>query len=352
MDKSDRERFRDVAEQLAERIAAQTFDAHKSLFSKYETKLNKVKEYVTHHLRYLALAIEMEKPDFFGDYWAWNRSVLEGRKVPMEELRRFLPLFLKEVKAAIPRTMHTSVEAAIAKASEVMDLPSVTPPSFLDEEAALAPLAEQYLKLLLAADRERASTLILQSVDEGTRIVDIYLNVFQPVQQEIGRLWQTNEIGVAKEHYATAVTQLIMSQLYPRMFATKKNGKRMIAACVGKELHEIGVRMVADIFELSGWDTFYLGASTNVIALREAVDEHSPDILALSAASINMFDEVDVIIASLKKTFSDSIKILVGGFAFNMIPDMWQKVGADGFAVDGLKALNVAEELLFISGGE
>ncbi|WP_440120087.1 hypothetical protein [Paenibacillus sp. QZ-Y1] len=33
----------------------------------------------------------------------------------------------------------------------------------------------------------------------------------------------------------------------------------MVAACVGSEQHEIGLRMLTDVFEMEGWDTYYLG---------------------------------------------------------------------------------------------
>ena len=64
--------------------------------------------------------------------------------------------------------------------------------------------------------------------------------------REVGRLWQMNRLSVAQEHYVTAATQLIMSQLYPLVFRTARRDRRIVAACVGGELHELGVRMVAD----------------------------------------------------------------------------------------------------------
>ena len=63
---------------------------------------------------------------------------------------------------------------------------------------------------------------------------------------------------MAQEHYCTAATQLIMSQLYPYIFTTGKNGRVLVGTCVSGDLHEIGVRMVSDFFEMEGWDTFYL----------------------------------------------------------------------------------------------
>ena len=78
-----------------------------------------------------------------------------------------------------------------------------------------------------------------------------------------------NLLSVAQEHYCTAATQLVMSQLYPRIFSTERRGRTLVAARVADDLHEIGLRMVADFFEMEGWDTFYVGA-TFVVNLRAA----------------------------------------------------------------------------------
>ncbi len=91
--------------------------------------------------------------------------------------------------------------------------------------------------------------------------MQLYLQVFQPALHRVGRLWQLNRVGVAEEHYCTAATQLIMSQLYPYLFTGERHRRIMVATCASGELHEIGARMVSDFFELEGWDTIYLGAS-------------------------------------------------------------------------------------------
>ena len=105
---------------------------------------------------------------------------------------------------------------------------------------------------------------------------DIYLQVFQRSQYEIGRLWQMNKLTMAQEHYCSAATQLIMSLLYPRIFDTKKIGARLVAACVQGDLHEIGLRIVSDFFEIEGWDTFYLGANTPTSGILDTLRNVAP----------------------------------------------------------------------------
>ena len=57
----------------------------------------------------------------------------------------------------------------------------------------------------------------------------------------------------------------------------------MIAVCVGNELHEIGMRMVADFFELSGWDSVFLGSNIPNQMIIEQLLENKTHVLAVSA---------------------------------------------------------------------
>ena len=157
------------------------------------------------------------------------------------------------------------------------------PPTFLPDDAPFVDLAREYLDLLLHGDRNQAGRLILNKAEDGMHVKDIYLHVFQPTQYEIGRLWQTNRIGVAQEHFCTAAAQTIMSQLYPFVFSAHKTGRRLAAACVGGELHEIGARMLADFFEMDGWDTYYLGANTPSDAVVRTILDRETHLLCLSS---------------------------------------------------------------------
>ncbi len=83
------------------------------------------------------------------------------------------------------------------------------------------------------------------------------LRVFQPALYEVSELWQRNIISVSQEHYCTVATQFTMSLLYPHIFRGKKSDRVFVGCCVGGELHEIGMRMVTDFFEIEGDCWFY-----------------------------------------------------------------------------------------------
>ena len=207
--------------------------------------------------------------------------------------------------------------------------------------------AQDYLSALLRTERHLASSLILAAVQAGIPIRDLYLQVFQLSQREVGRLWQMNQISVAQEHYCTAATQLIMSQLYPYIFSGERRKRTLIAACVAGDPHEIGARMVSDLLEMEGWNTIYLGANVPTSSIIQLMREREVDVLALSATMTFHVPAVERVIADIRHAQEvRPAKIMVGGYPFNIAPELWRQIGADAWAPDAAQAIAVADRLL------
>lgn len=218
---------------------------------------------------------------------------------------------------------------------------------FKVESGAYFELASLYLESLLMVQSKTASDMIIKAVKQGVEIKDIYIYVFEPCQHEIGRLWQTNQITIYQEHFCTAATQNIMSKLYPYIFRNEKNGHKLVATCVNGEIHEMGIRMVADLFEIEGWDTYYLGADTPFESILKTLKLVNPDILAISISMAFNIRSVVELINKIKQNCENlDLKIMVGGRPFIISPDLWKKVGADGSASNAIKAITLANKLL------
>jgi methanogenic corrinoid protein MtbC1 len=272
--------------------------------------------------------------------------MLEARHVPAADLAENL----RVLRAVIAEQLATE-ESKIA--IEYLDHAlsqfdsGAAGPSHLSGDDPLTVIARRYLDALLSGDRRLAATLITDAVNGGTDVRDIYLRVFQPALYEIGRLWQGNEISVAQEHYSSAATQLIMSQLYPRIFNAARRGQTLIAACAPGDLHEIGLRALCDYFELAGWDTHYLGGNVPIPDLLDLLSKRHADVLALSATMTFHLAAIRATIGAVRKREEyKHVVILAGGHPFNLVSDLWRSVGADGCARDAGQALQVAEALL------
>eukprot|EP00913_Durusdinium_trenchii_P019517 g18347.t1 len=276
-----------------------------------------------YHLRYLSESVEAQSPVLFEDYIQWVRTLLEQRNVPTADLSRHLEILADVLRSELTTAEFSDVEPFIDAGIQCLTAAS---PEFHSEleTSGIRRLADRYLAELLAGQRHRAVQLILDAIDQGTTVRDIYLHVFQPVQREVGRLWQMNRISIAEEHFCTAVTQLVMSQLYPQLLNRQAVDLVAVCSCIGSDLHELGARMIADFLELEGWDTYYLGANTPTPGLIKVIGQRNADLLALSATMTYHLPQIRATIAAVRK--ESSVKIVVGGRPFNLQQDLWKQL--------------------------
>ncbi len=330
---------------LARRIVERHFYLHPELSRQDAEERARVLDMADSQLRYLREALATNRNELFVDQIAWTRATGNARGMPERKLLDLLASLEQVVREDFPPHEVDRILNAIAAARSGMD---ASPPSvsYLLEDAPLAELAQEYLDALLGLNRHRAYALIETALEQGATIADIYLGVFQPVLREVGRLWQLNHLGVAHEHFISAATQTIMSRLYPRIFGSQRVDRRLVMACVGDELHEIGARMVADLFELAGWDTLYLGANVEATDLAALLSRESPDLLCLS---VTLGEHLGMLREQIQQVRQEpgcaGVKILVGGQPFNLAPSLWRQLGADGYATNATEAVAVVTSL-------
>ena len=333
--------------ELAEKVVNRQYRAQPEIWKSFEDPLRaKSIRDVSYHLTYLIEALKVDDPLLFLDYLSWVKVLFAGLHFPPEVIFSTLEAIQEEIGKAFDKSEALPAFELISSGISHLTTAPDSIPSVLQGSSPLDLLAKEYLANLLKNDRSSASVLILDSIKNGLPIKDIYINVFQRTQHEVGRLWQMNQISVAQEHFCTAATQLIMSQLYPYLFGGERKQKKIVITCVGGELHEIGARMVADFFELGGWDTTYLGANTPTESIINMVDQVEANALALSTTITFHVSEVKNLIDRIHQTTSRPIPVLVGGFPFNISQELWRKVGADGFARDASEAVEIADGLM------
>lgn len=296
-------------------------------------------------LSYLATALFADNPELFVDYVGWARVALTKEPAVSADLEFNLRCLCDALRFELPLE---SAEVAIGFVSDAIErLPSLPEelPSFTESAHVHAPLARQFIQSLIQGDRRAASRLVLDAVEDGISVPAIYLHVLQPSLYEIGRLWQMKRIDVAREHFCTAVIKSIMSQLHPHIAANEeKAGRIIVTTCVAGDQHDIGIQMVADFFEMAGWDSYYLGASTPTDSVVNELIDRKADVLGISVTIASYVPVLVDLIQTVRRTPEcKKVKILVGGYPFRLDPDLWSAVGADGEALDAEGAIEKAQ---------
>ena len=198
----------------------------------------------------------------------------------------------------------------------------------------LASLLDRYLAAQLQGQRKEALRLIVEEgLGAGVSVPDLELKVIGPAQREIGRLWHENRITVAQEHLATAISQLVLAQLYRHLPRDPPNGKRVTVACVEGELHEVGARMASDFLEMAGFDVDFLGANVPTDHLLSYVRDARPDLLCLSATLSFHVPALQDAVARVRAQDA-TLPIAVGGLAFEWAGGLQEKLGVTFYGKD------------------
>jgi len=181
-------------------------------------------------------------------------------------------------------------------------------------------LVQEFLQNLLKGNRSNCSAIARKYLEQNPSIKDLYEEVFKVSLYEVGRLWETNQITVATEHLATAVVEGILNDLFEQIVPKKKYSKKVVVTCVENEKHQVGIKMVADVFEMKGWESFFLGTGIPTSELVKFIRETQPDILAISLSVYFNFANLLKMLELLKSEFPE-LQIILGGQAFSHASD-------------------------------
>ncbi len=175
---------------------------------------------------------------------------------------------------------------------------------------------DEYKSNLLAGNREVCINITQRLLDLNIPVKDLYLGLFQRSLYEVGDLWAAKKISVAIEHVCTSITEGLISLTYPKIFKGKNNGKKVVVACTPGENHQVGAKLVADYFELHGWNSYFVGANTPYFTLAEYLTVNTPDLLAVSMSVDFHFGSLNELLKNVSSDFPD-LKVIIGGAGFN-----------------------------------
>jgi MerR family transcriptional regulator, light-induced transcriptional regulator len=196
--------------------------------------------------------------------------------------------------------------------------PDQEPPKKRDEDMITEQLFQNYLNDLLGGRRSRCLQTVRTLIDKDIGVKQIYVDLFQRSMYQVGEFWEENRITVANEHLATAITENLISLIYPKIFSRQPSGKKAIIACTVNEYHQIGAKMVADILEMNGWDGYFLGANTPPEEVLPNIQDIQPDVVGFSLSMPSNVDNLKHAIEMVKTDFP-RLELVYGGQAFRWL---------------------------------
>ena len=189
--------------------------------------------------------------------------------------------------------------------------------------------------------KESVEKALADGVDPG-EILDAMINAMG----EVGRLFEEGEYFVPEMLIAARAMKTGMDILKPQLVdADIQPAGKIVAGTVKGDLHDIGKNLVCMMLEGAGFQVVDLGSDVSPEAFVNAVNEHHPDFIAMSALLTTTMPNMQTTIEALKVAgVRDQVKVLIGGAP---ITDAYaEKIGADGYAPDASRAVKLAKALV------
>lgn len=300
------------------------------------------------HLEFLRPVLEFGLLQPMVDYLHWVATALGTRELSAAHL----PLSLDWLGEYIAENMAPSeaviVVAALRNAKQRYQQGAQTGVTHCAEIVAPWPECAAFTEALLAGDKCAALAQFDACLVNGRNLIDVEQNLVQAALYRIGKLWQNNQVTVAQEHLATAIAQMVMTRAMMKSSIPSSNGRLVVLACVEGNMHAVGLHMVADAFQLAGWEVQILGANVPSEALIAHVIAIEPDLLGLSVAFAHQLMGVRKVITGLTQLLGcQRPPVIVGGLAINQFSALAGKLGADCWSEYASGAVAVAASLTF-----
>lgn len=204
----------------------------------------------------------------------------------------------------------------------------------------------QLLDWLLAGNHPAARSWLEQQLAAGRQPEDLCLDLIQPVMYEVGRLWEAGAIDVFQEHAVTEQIKHLSSAFIP-LYRHNPDGPRFLAFAVSGNTHEMGIHLVADLLQMRGWNTLFLGTNLPPASVLAAVRDFDPQVIGISAALDQHIPALQKTIYFLRNELKEHCPpVMVGGFVFATNQELARSLGADALALDGRQAIQLANGLI------
>lgn len=306
------------------------------------------KAHLTRQILELAAAMTAGEPGLFVACVRWEDRAARARDVENEDLVCGLHCLRQVFEQELPENALGEVASFLQPAFAALSEPEPADRSELDPSDPKQRLALQYMQAVLEGDARKGIDLMVAASDGGLSLQELYVDVLLVAQQQVGEMWHLGELGIAEEHFMTSTTERAMTILAHRSRPQIEIGKTVVAAAVAGNTHGLGVRALADFFELAGWRSICLGPDVPPAELADAVVYFDADLVALSATLATQLKAMRQSIEVVRSLPERPVKILVGGGALVRAPELWRSLGADGFAPRADKAVDLGGQLVGI----
>jgi 5-methyltetrahydrofolate--homocysteine methyltransferase len=201
---------------------------------------------------------------------------------------------------------------------------------------------------VVEGNREVVEALVAAALAAGVPAAEILNDGLLPGLDVVGKRFGTKEIFISEVLLSARAVHTGLLLLKPALVGGSGAGDHrpvVVLGTVRGDLHDIGKNLVAMLLEAGGFEVVDLGTNVSAEKFIQAIKDHRPAVVGLSALLTTTMREMRVTLETLRKAgVMDGVKVLVGGAPVTQ--EFADSIKADGYAPDAPAAVAAIKTLL------
>jgi len=190
---------------------------------------------------------------------------------------------------------------------------------------------------------DQAKELTDAAVSEGVNVEDIMNQGLVVGMETVGQKWKNDEMFMPEVIRSAKAMSNAMDNIRSELAKTSSGGGTMVIGTVAGDLHDIGKDLAAMMIEGAGYKVVNIGIDQPNEAFIEAVKEHKPKLLGISALLTTTMPRMGEIINALKESgIRDEVAVIIGGAP--VTDEFASEIGADLYAPNARAGVERAAE--------
>ena len=201
-------------------------------------------------------------------------------------------------------------------------------------------------EVLIAGNTEEIKKVTQDALDSGIQAQEILEKGLLPGMNVVGQRFKAYEMFIPEVIRCANAMHAAMDIIRPLLSEKDAAGVgTVVIGTVEGDLHDIGKNLVAMMLKGAGFMVVDLGIDVKPRTFVEAVKEHRPDILGMSALLTTTMPKMEEIInALLEADIRDQIKVMAGGAPVTQ--DFVNEIGADAYGSNATAAVEKGKAFL------
>jgi corrinoid protein of di/trimethylamine methyltransferase len=207
-------------------------------------------------------------------------------------------------------------------------------------------LLEKMANALIAGKQDEVIKLAQEALDAGTAAKEILDNGLLAGMDVVGQRFKAGDMFIPEVLLCARCMHGAMDILKPLLSESDAAGAgTYLIGTVEGDLHDIGKNLVSMMLQGAGFKVVDLGTNITAQQFVDAVKEHHPQVIGMSALLTTTMPKMEETIAALKEAgIRDQVKIMAGGAPVTQ--DFVDKIGADAYGANAASAVEKAKELV------